>query len=105
DQPWEVEVIRLERALFAGDADAARAALSAFVATFRSEPLLFTQLSERAGGGEPRAILRARTAQAVLRGLLANLPRLGLLRETYELLRTARAMEQGQRTRGRGITE
>jgi hypothetical protein len=103
--PWEAEAIRLERALFGGEAEAARASLSAFVAQFRSEPLLFTPLSEGPEGGEPRAILRARTAQAVLRGLLANLPRLGLLRETCELLRTARAMEQAQQTRGRGITE
>src|SRR5438874_7076218 len=36
---------------------------------------------------------------------LSNLPRLGLLRETCELLRTARAMEQSQPTKGRGITE
>jgi hypothetical protein len=104
--PWEAEVIRLEQALLAGNVDATRAALSAFVAQFRGEPLLFTPLSEGGSeGGEPRAILRARTAQAVLRGLLANLPRLGLLRETCDLLRTARAMEQAQQTRGRGVTE
>src|SRR5262249_7810878 len=50
-------------------------------------------------------ILRVRTAQTVLRALLANLPRLGLLRETYTLLRTARTMEQAQPPRGRGVTE
>lgn len=102
---WQTEAVRLERALFAGDAAEARAVLPGFVSQFRSEPLLFTPLSEGPDGGEPRAILRARTAQAVLRGLLSNLPRLGLLRETCELLRTARAMEQSQPTRGRGITE
>jgi hypothetical protein len=102
---WESEAIRLERALFAGDADAARAGLARFIELFRSEPLLFTPLSEGEGGGEPRAILRVRIAQSVLRGLLSNLPRLGLLRETFELLRTARAMEQAQPTRGRGVTE
>jgi hypothetical protein len=37
--------------------------------------------------------------------LLANLPRLGLVRETFDLLRVARAMEQAQPTRGRGVTE
>jgi hypothetical protein len=102
---WEPDAIRLERALFGGDANTARAALSRFMDQFRSEPLLFTPLSEGHGGGEPRAILRVRIAQAVLRSLLSNLPRLGLLRETYELLRTARAMEQSQPTRGRGVTE
>jgi hypothetical protein len=102
---WEADAIRLERALFAGDANNARAALVRFTERFRSEPLLFTPLSENFGGGDPRAILRVRIAQAVLRALLSNLPRLGLFRETYELLRTARAMEQAQPTEGRGVTE
>src|SRR5262249_41155341 len=99
------DLMRLERALFAGDADGARAALAGFMESFRGEPLLFTPLSEGPGGGEPRAILRTRLAQAVLRGLLCNLPRLGLLRATSELLRAAGAMEQSQPTRGRGVTE
>jgi hypothetical protein len=103
--PWEGEAIRLEQALFAGDAEATRAALRRFTDRFRSEPLLFTPLSEGSGGSAPRAILRVRIAQAVLRALLSNLPRLGLLRETCELLRTARGMEQAQPTRGRGVTE
>ncbi|HZV07981.1 MAG TPA: hypothetical protein VE999_23055 [Gemmataceae bacterium] len=94
--------VRLERALFAGEAASARAVLPAFVERFQSEPLLFAPLSE---GGTPRAILRVRVAQTVLRALLANLPRLGLLRETYDLLRNARAMEQAQPMRGRGVTE
>jgi hypothetical protein len=63
---------------------------------------LFTQLTE---GGTPRQILQVRVAQTVLRALLSNLPRLGLLRETYHLLRTARTMEQAQPMRGRGVTE
>ncbi len=90
---WEPAAIRLERALFAGDASAARLALTPFVEHFQAEPLLFTPLTE---GGTPRAILRVRLAQTVLRALLANLPRLGLLRETYDLLRAARAMESAR---------
>ncbi len=103
--PWHAEAVALERALFDGDAGKARATLDRFVKLFRSEPLLLTPLSEGPGGGEPRAILRVRMSQAVLRSLLANLSRLGLMRETYELLRTARGMEQTQPTRGRGVTE
>jgi hypothetical protein len=103
--PWEADLIQMERALFAGDAELARSALPGFIEHFRSEPLLFTPLSEGPEGGDPRAILRVRVAQAVLRALLSNLPRLGLLRETYDLLRSARAMEQSQPTRGRGVTE
>jgi hypothetical protein len=99
---WEADAIRLEQALFRGDQAAARTAMRSFMDAFRGEPLLFTPLTE---GGSPRAILRVRIAQTVLRALLANLPRLGLLRETYDLLRAARGMEQAQPTRGRGVTE
>jgi hypothetical protein len=99
---WEPFAIRLEQALFAGQASTAREVLPAFLDKFQSEPLLFTPVTE---GGAPRQVLRVRVAQTVLRALLANLPRLGLLRETYELLRTARAMEQTQPMRGRGVTE
>jgi hypothetical protein len=99
---WERWALLLERALFAGDAAAARAVLGPFLENFQSEPLLFTPLTE---GGSPRQILRVRIAQTVLRALLANLPRLGLLRETYDLLRAARQMEQSQPMHGRGVTE
>jgi hypothetical protein len=100
--PWEPAVIRLEQALFRGDPDAARTTLAAFLEHFQAEPLLVTPLAE---GGTPRQILRVRIAQTILRALLANLPRLGLLRETFDLLKSARAMEQTQPPRGRGVTE
>src|SRR5262249_4472906 len=102
DEPlWEPAAIQLEQALFRGDAEAAREALSPFTEAFQQEQLLFTPLTE---GGQPRRILRVRTAQTVLRALLANLPRLGLLKQTYVLLQTARAMEQAQPPQGRGVT-
>jgi hypothetical protein len=99
---WEPLAIRLEKALFHGEAAEARAILTPFVESFQSEPLLFTPLTE---GGPPRQVLRVRIAQTILRALLANLPRLGLIRETFDLLKTARSMEQAQPTRGRGVTE
>lgn len=99
---WVASAIRLEQALFSGEVSAAREILPAFIERFQSEPLLFAPLAE---GGSPRAILRVRTAQTVLRALLANLPRLGLLRETFGLLRTSRTMEQAQPIRGRSVTE
>jgi hypothetical protein len=100
--PWEPYAIELEQALFSGDPAAARRALVPFVEHFQAEPLLTTPLTE---GGTPRHILRVRISQTILRALLANLPRLGLLRETFELLRTARAMEHAHSSRGRGVTE
>jgi hypothetical protein len=99
---WGPLAIRLETALFQGDADTARAALPQFLGLFKSEPLLFQALAE---GGEPKQILRVRIAQTILRALVGNLPRLGMLRETYHVLRGAWASEQTQPPTGRGITE
>jgi hypothetical protein len=98
---WEPLALRLEQALMKGDDQDARAALPAFIKLFRREPLLFPSLE----GGQPRQILRVQIAQTILRALLANLPRLGLLRETFRLLKTARDMEKAQTPKGRGITE
>src|SRR5262249_45888670 len=100
--PWGPHAIRLERALFHGDTAAARPALAAFLVHFADEPPLFTPLP---AGGEPRQTPRVRVAQSILRVLLLNLPRQGLLRETYELLKTARAMERNHPPEGRGVTE
>lgn len=99
---WGPAALKLERALFRADADAARECLRDFLEDFRKEPLLFTTLAD---GGPPRQILRVRVAQSMLRILLLNLPRLGLLRETFDLLQTARAMEQAYPPEGRGVTE
>jgi hypothetical protein len=99
---WEPDALRLEAALFHGEPDAARAALPSFLERFQQESLLSASLTE---GERPRQILQVRVAQTVLRALLANLPRLGLVRETFDLLRAARAMEQAHPPRGRGVTE
>src|SRR5205807_580043 len=99
---WELDGIRLERALLGGNAAATRAIRPAFLARFQKEPLLLPALSE---GAQPRQILRIRMAQTVLRALVANLPRIGLLRETHDLLKMARTMEQARPIAGRGVTE
>lgn len=99
---WEPLLIRIEQALWRGDPDEARRLVPEFIPLFRNEPLLFAPLSH---GGHPRQVLRASIAQTILRGLVANLPRLGLVRETYDLLRTAWETEQGQPPEGPRVTE
>jgi len=99
---WEPLVIRLEAALWSGDAAAARQAVPEFLKAFQGEPLLFTPLTH---GGHPRHILRATIAQTILRAVAANLPRLGLIRETYEVVRAAHDIEQAQPLQGPRITE
>src|SRR5439155_10947556 len=88
---WEDSAVELERACTAGDNAAVRKRLPGFLSRFRTEPLLYVPLS---AGGAPEQILRARAAQALLIELIERLPRLGLLRETYTLIQTARAMEE-----------
>jgi hypothetical protein len=100
--PWQPLAIRLEQALLRGERDEARRVLPGFLKLIRQEPLLFTALAD---GGHPRQILRARIAQSILWGLAANLPRLGLLRETFQVLKTAYAMEEAHPSEGRKVTE
>jgi hypothetical protein len=103
DKPeWQPLAIRLERALLRGDRTEAQTVLPDFLKLFRQEPLLFTALAD---GGHPRQILRARIAQSIFWGLAANLPRLGLLRETFHVLQTAYGMEEGHASEGRKVTE
>lgn len=93
DEPflsWEASSAAMERALAAHDASAVRRVMPDLVQRLNPEPLLFVPLSE---GGKPRQTLRARTAMAFLESLFERLPRLGLLRETYHLLRMAKSME------------
>ncbi len=99
---WEAALLALERHLRLGERAAARTVLAEFMRHFRAEPLVYTPLVHR---GEPRAILRVGLAHAVLGTLVAALPRQGLVRESWQLLRLARAMEAGQTTAGPSVTE
>jgi hypothetical protein len=98
---WEPLLIRIERAVTRGDAAGVRSVLPGFVAQFRSEPLLYCPPSD---GGKPREVLRAQTALHVLEDLLTRLPRLGLLRETFQLTKLARQMEWNNPPEGRRVS-
>jgi hypothetical protein len=98
---WEAVSVRLEGAMWRGDRAAVQTLLPEFVEQFRTEPLLFTALAD---GGSALNIFRARLAQNLLRALVINLPRLGLLRHAYHLLRIARLMEETNRPPGRATT-
>ncbi len=101
-QGWESMAVRLEDAIARGDAGQVRQQLITMLPSFRKEPMLFIPLSS---GGHPEQILRARTAQAFLRRLLERLPRLGLLRESFHLVKLAWTMEQSTTLEGRKISE
>ena len=98
---WEPIAVRLERAVATGNRGSARKLLPGFLSSFRHEPLL---VCPPADGGEPVQALRAQTAQQVMESMLARMPRLGLLRETFHLTKLARAMERNEMPEGRRIS-
>jgi hypothetical protein len=78
------------RGLLAGDAAAVTAHWPKFIEWLSSQELLYVPLAK---GGRPRRIVRARTLCQLLEDLLSWLPRLGLIRETCQLLDVAQTME------------
>ncbi|HEX3146859.1 MAG TPA: hypothetical protein VHR66_02085 [Gemmataceae bacterium] len=100
--PWEEAAGEVERAVAARGSDDVRARLPDLVHAMADEPLLFVPLSE---GGDPRPILRARSTLALLESLLERLPPLGLIRETYHLVRLAKSLEKNGPESGRRVSE
>ncbi len=101
-EPLEQAIIGVLRPLHAGDAAEVRRVLPALQRALRKQPLLYVPLDH---GGEPDQILAARSIQSLIRRLLRHLPQLGLIRETWHILRTAHQMERASRPQGLAVTE
>lgn len=95
-------IIRLLRHVLTGDVTAVRKEFPDFLKRLRRRPLLYVPFEN---GGGFKEILRARTLQAIIRLLLGQLPRMGLLGHTYQLLQTAFRMERSRRPPGQAVTE
>ncbi|MBX3431983.1 MAG: hypothetical protein KF847_01420 [Pirellulales bacterium] len=89
-EPIDAVSVQLMRALLAGDADGVREVWPQFLDSLKPRQLLYIPYAR---GGEPRKIVIARGFQRLLHDLLAWLPKLGLLRETCELLDLAQDLE------------
>lgn len=98
----DVRIIDIYRGVMQRNTDEVRRVLPGLLRSLQSKPLLYVPLEH---GGEPKQILTARSMQMVIRFLLAHLPQLGMLRETWHLLRTARQMERASRPKGMAVTE
>lgn len=98
----DVRVIDMYRGIMQRNEAEVRRVLPGLLKSLQRKPLLYVPLEH---GGDPKQILGARSQQMVVRFLLAHLPQLGLLRETWHLLRTARQMERVSRPRGMAVTE
>jgi hypothetical protein len=78
------------RAVLRGDAAEVRRNWPEFIHWISQQELLYVPLAK---GGKPRRIVRARALVQLIQDLLEWLPRLGVVRETCQLLDVAQTME------------
>ncbi|MDA0833155.1 MAG: hypothetical protein O3A29_07715, partial [Planctomycetota bacterium] len=90
------------RGIFRRDPVEIRRLLPVLLREFTHKALLYIPFDK---GGYPKEILEARSLQAVMRFLLAQMPRLGLIRETWHLLKMAQRMERETRPDGLAVSE
>jgi len=88
--PVDLYSVKILRAVLAGDGEAIRTHWQEFIAALKPCALLYLPHSR---GGEPRQIVATRGIQQLLYDLLGWLPKLGLIRETCQLLDVAQKME------------
>lgn len=96
------ELAALIRAVVRRDVETVKNSLSTVLEWMSKHALLYVPLDN---GGKPAPILRAQMMQSVIRFLLRELPRMGLLFETFRVLQTAFQMERKWRPDGQAITE
>ncbi len=84
------------------DVEKVRSQLAGQLRRLSQKPLLYVPLDN---GGHPMQILAARAIQTDIRFLLKQLPRLGLLRETWHVVRMAHRMERESRPTQMAVTE
>jgi len=101
-QPDTDVSVRLLRAVLVGDVSAVRAEWACSIGPLHDATLLYVPLSK---GGTPRKIVEARCNQQRLLLLFGWLPRLGMLRETYALLKTAQTIETRHPVGPAAVTE
>ncbi len=94
--------IEILRSVLKGDAAGVRQHWSDFARSLVEQELLYVPLNR---GGSPNRIVKARALHGLIHDLLGWLPRLGLARETCELLDVAQRMETEHPVGQGAITE
>ena len=89
-------------AVLAKNPAAVTARFQELLPTLTTQSLLYVPLSK---GGDALQIVSTRIRQCLIGQLLENLPRLGMLKETRELLHVALTMERNQTVRQGAVTE
>ena len=95
-EPLDRSSVLVLQAVLAKDVESLRSGWSEFVKSLKPRSLLYLPHSR---GGEPRQIVATRGLQQLLHDLLGWLPRLGMIRETCQLLELAQEMEQADMKR------
>lgn len=100
--PDERSVVQVFRGILHGDVAEVRQALPKLMDFLSRSPLLYVAFEH---GGRPEAVRDVRMLQSVIRFLVAHLPRMGFLNETWQLLQTVYRMERKSRPDGLAVTE
>lgn len=98
---WESATACVIQSLICGDVARIREVWGTMVDLLSREPILFVPIDR---GGDPHRLLRVRTILKALQRMLFNLPRQGLLAETYRVLALVQMMEREHPAGMRAIT-
>ncbi|HEY3394235.1 MAG TPA: hypothetical protein VGK58_16095 [Lacipirellulaceae bacterium] len=98
----ESTTVEVLRGVLSGDAEAVVRYWPSLTEWLAAQELLYVPVSK---GGRPRRIVRARHLGQLLHDLLGWLPRLGLIRETFQILDVAQAMEVDHPVGSGAVTE
>jgi hypothetical protein len=100
--PWEEQAYSVLRALYRGDYPGVKSLWLPLLEALAEEPLLYVPTAR---GGIPQNIFSSRSLQRMLVRFLDHLPRMGLITETFQLLKTIHHMERSHPVGPGGITE
>lgn len=98
----EKRLVSIYRGVLQRDTEMVRQEFPDFLKSISETPLLYTPIDQ---GGKPNVVLKVRSLQMTLRFLLSQLPCLGMLRENWQLLKTAYRMERSSRPEGIAVSE
>ncbi|MFO0815494.1 MAG: hypothetical protein U0796_19940 [Gemmatales bacterium] len=99
---WERHAVQLENLIWRGSVGKIGGRLDAYLEALSNVSLLYKPLD---AGGSIEENYRTRLAQTTLRDLVTALPRLGQVKETYQVLKAVRDSERAQSIQGRVVTE
>jgi hypothetical protein len=99
---WLRQAVQIENLMWRGEVEKIEPRLNAFAKSIRKLNLLYKPLD---AGGLVSDMFDTRLAQSILRDIVVSLPRLGLVRETYNVLKAVRDQERAQAVKGRVVTE